>query len=167
MKGPEGDGASELAHMQFDRLAGIDLAKRARQDRLPRHLLKTIQKWFVDSDADDLVEWSHRYVAHGGDRPSRCQSESNIGSDSYVERAKPTWDVMHLKRERNARCDGAVTPSRSRWTRVFTSSCHVHRRTFNVRLTSILLKKSETGVPRKSRFCAHSVPCTGSCHSEA
>src|SRR5260370_36350076 len=69
MKGPEGDGASELAHMQFDRLAGIDLAKRARQDRLPRHLLKTIQKWFVDSDADDLVEWSHRYVAHGGDPP--------------------------------------------------------------------------------------------------
>jgi hypothetical protein len=25
-----------------------------------RVISKTIQKWFVDSDADDLVEWSHR-----------------------------------------------------------------------------------------------------------
>ena len=32
---------------------------------------------------------------------------------------------------------------------------------------SIVLKKSETGVPRRSCFRAHSVPCTGSCHSEA
>ncbi len=36
MEGPEADGASELAHMEFDRLAGIDPAKRRRQDRLPR-----------------------------------------------------------------------------------------------------------------------------------
>jgi hypothetical protein len=31
----------------------------------------------------------------------------------------------------------------------------------------ILLKKSETEVPRKSRFRAHSVFYTGSCHSQA
>jgi hypothetical protein len=58
-----------MAHIQFNRLAGIDLTKGTRQDSLPRHLLKTIQKWFVDGDANDLVEWSQCCVAHGGDRP--------------------------------------------------------------------------------------------------
>jgi hypothetical protein len=35
------------------------------------------------------------------------------------QRAERTWDVMHLKRGRNARCDGAMTPSRPEWTGVF------------------------------------------------
>jgi hypothetical protein len=35
------------------------------------------------------------------------------------------------------------------------------------RNTSILLKKSEIEVPRKSRFRAHSVVFTGSCHCKA
>jgi len=37
----------------------------------------------------------------------------------------------------------------------------------NGRYLQILLKKSEAGVPRRSRFRAHSVAYTGSCHSEA
>jgi hypothetical protein len=87
--GPEGDGASELAHMQFDRLAGIDPAKRTRQDRLPRRLLKTIEKWLVDSDADDLAEWSHRYLAHGGDRLSRQEiAHLNVTANKITEAIK-------------------------------------------------------------------------------
>lgn len=69
--GPEADGASEMAHEEFDRLAGIDPAKRTPLDRLPRRLLATIEKWLVDSDADDLAKWSHVYLAHGGDRAAR------------------------------------------------------------------------------------------------
>jgi hypothetical protein len=70
-EGPEADGASELAHEEFDRLAGIDPAKRTPSDRLPRRLLKTISQWLVESDADQLAEWSHVYLAHGGDRVAR------------------------------------------------------------------------------------------------
>jgi hypothetical protein len=40
--GPQGDGTSESAHRQFDKLAGIDPAKRSREDRLPVSLLTTI-----------------------------------------------------------------------------------------------------------------------------
>jgi hypothetical protein len=65
------DGTSEMAHRQFDRLAGIDPAKRSREDRLPVSLLTTIEKWLDDSGADDLTKWSHAYLAHAGGPESR------------------------------------------------------------------------------------------------
>jgi hypothetical protein len=65
-EGPEGDGTSELAHSQFDKLSGIDPTKRSREDRLPVSLITTIEKWLDDSGADDLAEWSHAYLAHAG-----------------------------------------------------------------------------------------------------
>jgi hypothetical protein len=39
--GPGAHGPSRMAHEQFDRLAGIDPAKRSREDRLPLSLLAT------------------------------------------------------------------------------------------------------------------------------
>jgi hypothetical protein len=69
--GPQGDGTSEIAHRQFDKLAGIDPAKRSREDRLPASLLTTIEKWLDDSGADDLAKWSHAYLAHAGGPESR------------------------------------------------------------------------------------------------
>jgi hypothetical protein len=69
--GPQGDGTSESAHRQFDKLAGLDPAKRSREDRLPASLLTTIEKWLNDSGADDLAEWSHAYLAHAGGPESR------------------------------------------------------------------------------------------------
>jgi hypothetical protein len=70
-EGPEGDSTSELAHKQFDKLAGIDPAKRSREDRLPISLVAAIEKWLDDSGADDLANWSHAYLAHAGDPQSR------------------------------------------------------------------------------------------------
>jgi hypothetical protein len=68
---PQGDDTSEMAHRQFDRLAGIDPTKRSREDRLPASLLTTIEKWLDDSGADDLAKWSHAYLAHAGGPESR------------------------------------------------------------------------------------------------
>lgn len=70
-EGPEGDRTSEMAHRQFDKLAGIEPAKRSREDRLPVSLIRTIEKWLDDSGADDLADWSHAYLAHAGDPQSR------------------------------------------------------------------------------------------------
>lgn len=70
-EGPEGDGTSEMAHRQFDKLAGIEPAKRNRDDRLPVSLIKAIETWLDDSGADDLANWSHAYLAHAGDPQSR------------------------------------------------------------------------------------------------
>ena len=69
--GPQADGTSESAHRQFDELAGIDPAKRSREDCLPISLLTTIEKWLDDSGADDLAKWSHAYLAHAGGPEAR------------------------------------------------------------------------------------------------
>jgi len=64
--GPEGDSTSQMAHAQFDKLAGIDPAKRSREDHLT-----IIEKWLDDSGASDLAKWSHAYLAHAGGPESR------------------------------------------------------------------------------------------------
>jgi hypothetical protein len=69
--GPKAYGTSRMAHEQFDKLAGIDPAKRSREDRLPPSLLATIEKWLDDSGADELKEWSQAYLAHAGGPESR------------------------------------------------------------------------------------------------
>jgi hypothetical protein len=69
--GPSAHGTSRMAHRQFDTLAGIDPAKRSREDRLPTSLLTTIEKWLDDSGADDLAKWSHAYLAHAGGPEAR------------------------------------------------------------------------------------------------
>jgi hypothetical protein len=65
-EGPEAYGTSRMGHEQFDKLAGIDTAKRCRTDRLPVSLLDTIEKWVEDSGAGELAKWSHAYLAHAG-----------------------------------------------------------------------------------------------------
>lgn len=69
--GPGAHGTSRMAHEQFDRLAGIDPAKRTREDRLPLPLLATIERWLDESGADELAQWSHAYLAHAGGPEAR------------------------------------------------------------------------------------------------
>jgi len=69
--GPEADLVSEMAHKHFDKLGGINPAMRQREDRLPMELLTTIEGWLVKSGADELVKWSHTYLAHAGGPQSR------------------------------------------------------------------------------------------------
>jgi hypothetical protein len=64
--GPNAHNTSRMMHEQFDQIAGIDPAKRTREDRLPVSLLATIERWLDGSDADGLAKWSHAYLAHAG-----------------------------------------------------------------------------------------------------
>ncbi len=91
-EGPEADGPSKLAHMEFDRLAG-DPAKRTPLDRLPRRLLTTMNKWLVESEADQLAKWSHLYLAHAGDRLAReAEAELKVTANKI---ALVTQDGTH------------------------------------------------------------------------
>jgi hypothetical protein len=65
--GPEAHGSSRMAHEQFDRLAGLDPAKRMRVDRLPKSLLDTIEGWL-----EDLIP----HLVTGGSY--RCQTSLNL-----------------------------------------------------------------------------------------
>jgi hypothetical protein len=71
--GPQDDALSESLHIQFDRLAGIDPMKRSREDRLPGRLVAIIEQWLDASGADELVAWSHAYLAHAGGPTERAR----------------------------------------------------------------------------------------------
>ncbi|MDR6292870.1 hypothetical protein E9232_005415 [Inquilinus ginsengisoli] len=87
--GPEADGSSESAHVQFDRLAGIDPASRSREDCLPLSLITTIEKWLEDSGADDLAKWSDAYLAHSGGPESRRKTpDLKITADKFTKAIK-------------------------------------------------------------------------------
>jgi hypothetical protein len=80
--GPQAWGTSQMAHQQFDRLSGIDPGNRTREDRLPRALLDRIEGWLNTSDADELAEWSHVYLAHAGSAENRkALAEAIITND--------------------------------------------------------------------------------------
>lgn len=99
--GPGAWGTSRMAHQQFDRLAGTDPAARHREDRLPTSLLKTIERWFDESGADELAQWSHVYLAHAGGPDARERI-----SDLLVTANKITDAIKALAR---------VTKSISSW----------------------------------------------------
>jgi hypothetical protein len=69
--GPKAYGTSELLHRQFDRLAGIDAANRERSDVLPKSLLANVEGWLLSSGAEEIVKWSHNYLAHAGNSQDR------------------------------------------------------------------------------------------------
>jgi hypothetical protein len=80
--GPQAWSTSQMAHQQFDRLSGIAAANRTREDRLPRTLLDRIEGWLNASDADELAEWSHVYLAHAGSAENRkALAEAIITND--------------------------------------------------------------------------------------
>jgi hypothetical protein len=91
--GPEAHGSSRMAHEQFDRLVGIDPAKRSRGDRLPVRLLDTIEAWLDGSGADALAEWSHAYLAHAGSPEARARI-----ADAMVTTNKITDAIKSMAR---------------------------------------------------------------------
>jgi hypothetical protein len=88
--GPEAWGTSRMAHEQFDRLAGVDPGKRAREDRLPKTLLGTIESWLEGSGAEQLADWSHQYLAHAGGPDRRKQIEEGLVTADKISEAIKT-----------------------------------------------------------------------------
>ena len=83
-EGPEAYGTSRMGHEQFDKLAGIDTAKRCRTDCLPVSLLDTIEKWVEDSGAGELAKWSHAYLAHAGG-PTKRDIEAQFVTTNKIQ----------------------------------------------------------------------------------
>jgi hypothetical protein len=86
-EGPEADGTSELAHLQFDKLAGIDPERSSREDRLPARLFESVEGWIADSGADELAKWSSTYLAHAGGPERRGQIKDMRVTSDKIESA--------------------------------------------------------------------------------
>jgi hypothetical protein len=69
--GPDAHWPSKRAHETFDRLARTAPERRSRTDRVPKAVIDTLFGWLTTSEADQLVEWSHAFLAHAADRTSR------------------------------------------------------------------------------------------------
>jgi AcrR family transcriptional regulator len=69
--GPDAHWPSKRAHEVFDRLTCVGPASRSRTDRIPKAVIDTLFGWLTSSEADQLVEWSHTFLAHAADRASR------------------------------------------------------------------------------------------------
>jgi len=85
--GPRAHSTSQSAHEQFDKLAGIDPAKRSRQDHMPLSLLTTIESWLDESGADEIAEWSHAYLAHAGGPIARNRIADQMVTANKITRA--------------------------------------------------------------------------------
>jgi hypothetical protein len=81
---------SRNAHDLFDKLTGIDPAKRSREDRLPMSLLTTIERWLAESGACELAKWSNAYLAHAGDPEGRKRiAELTVTRKKITDAIKP------------------------------------------------------------------------------
>jgi hypothetical protein len=84
--GPRAWSMSQTAHEQFDRLSGIAATNRTREDRLPRSLLDSVERWLDESGANDLAEWSHAFLAHAGSTERRkALAEAIVTNDKITE----------------------------------------------------------------------------------
>lgn len=84
--GPDAYNTSHRAHEMFDRLTKIDPSNRDRRDQLPLAILENLFGWL--KQADDLVEWSHKFLAHAADPKSRQKIEL-AGTSPSLEALEP------------------------------------------------------------------------------
>jgi hypothetical protein len=85
-RGQDAAEPAHLAHKHFDRLAGIHLERRRRDDRLPKATIDTLDGWLKDDVIDEIVKWSHTFLAHaaGPGSPNR----------DAIAKAAPTVDKI-------------------------------------------------------------------------
>ena len=88
--GPDAWATARMAHEQFDRLAEINPSQRAREDRLPKTLLGTIESWLDGSGAEQLADWSYQYLAHAGGPDRRRQIEEGLVNADKISEAIKT-----------------------------------------------------------------------------
>ena len=71
--GPDAWWVSEAAHREFDRLSATEPGNRTRMDCIPKAYIKTLRKWLEDSKSKEIMDWTHKFLAHAADRGSRNQ----------------------------------------------------------------------------------------------
>jgi HEPN superfamily AbiU2-like protein len=54
-------------HVRFDQLSGTRSDRRQRQDQIPRRVIDIIESWLNIDEIDQVVDWSHKFLAHAAD----------------------------------------------------------------------------------------------------
>jgi len=69
--GPEAFDISRMMHESFDRIARVDASNRSRFDRIPESIFDTLDRWLAAGDADKIIRYGNKFVAHAADPVSR------------------------------------------------------------------------------------------------
>jgi hypothetical protein len=51
-------------HVRFDQLSGTRQDRRQREDRIQPRAIETIEKWLNVDEVTEVVDWSHKLLAH-------------------------------------------------------------------------------------------------------
>jgi hypothetical protein len=87
---------TEKAQQRFDRLSKISADRRARSDRIPKALIDHLEKHIAKSGADDIVKWSHQFVAHAGDSEGRGWRDPDATFEKGISAQKSIAQVVPL-----------------------------------------------------------------------
>src|SRR5262249_23669215 len=87
---------TEKAQQRFDRLSKITVHRRARTDTIPKGFIDCLERHFAKSGADDIVKWSHQFVAHAGDSQSNGWSDPDATFEKGISAQKSIVQVVQL-----------------------------------------------------------------------
>ncbi|QFG77835.1 hypothetical protein F6A13_03675 [Acidithiobacillus sp. 'AMD consortium'] len=97
LDGPYGQSVrSEAAHQQFDRLSMTTSDTRKRFDRIPNALFALLEKHIKGSGIDDIIKWSHQFIAHPGDATAQGWQDLQITFDKVEVAQRSIVQVIHL-----------------------------------------------------------------------
>ena len=97
LDGPFGQSTrSEAAHQQFDRLSMTTSDTRERHDRIPKDLFAQLEKHIKGSGIDDIIKWSHQFIAHPGDATAQGWQDLQITFDKVEVAQRSIVQVIHL-----------------------------------------------------------------------
>jgi hypothetical protein len=87
---------TEKAQLRFDRFSRIAGDRRARTDRVPRAFIDHLEKLIAKSGADDVLKWSHQFVAHAGDSQAKGWSDPEATFEKGISAQKSIAQVVQL-----------------------------------------------------------------------
>jgi hypothetical protein len=70
----------------------IPAERRARTDRVPKSLIDHLETHIAESGAEDIVKWSHQFVAHAGD----SQAKGWRDLDATFEKGTSAQKSVHV-----------------------------------------------------------------------
>jgi hypothetical protein len=87
---------AKQAHNRFDRLSRVPPDRRKRTDRIPKSLVEGLEAYIAQSGVDDILKWSHQFVAHAGDPRAGGWRELEVTFEQVVSAQKSIVQVLQL-----------------------------------------------------------------------
>jgi hypothetical protein len=87
---------AEAAHCRFDRLSQISSAERQRTDRLHVDLIDRLATHVENNGAREIVDWSHKFLAHAGDASAANWRHPHVTFDTIASAQRSIVQVVQL-----------------------------------------------------------------------